>query len=141
MRRERKLFDDDARNGESDPKPPDIRSERSKSQSRGTPHNGTATSREAANRMFTSATAQTVRVLGFIACQGATGATDHEIQAALQLSGDTERPRRWSLLKWGLIRDSGLRRKSPAGRAAVVWVADEAALPPAMVSPKSSQAT
>ena len=51
------------------------------------------------------------------------GATDCEIQRALKLSGDTQRPRRWELLRKGLIADSGRRRRTDNGKWAVVWVA------------------
>lgn len=89
----------------------------------GVPHNGTDTSREAARRISPLSAAQAARLFYFVAQQGETGATDHEIQAALDLSGDTERPRRWGLVKAGLIEDSGRRRNSPSGRPATVYVA------------------
>lgn len=41
------------------------------------------------------------------------------------MTGDSERPRRWSLQRAGLIRDSGQRRRSPAGRKAIVWITTE----------------
>jgi hypothetical protein len=91
----------------------------------GLPHSGSDTSREAAERMMPAATAQAARVFHFIAERGKEGATDHEVQAELGMTGDSERPRRWSLHRAGLIRDSGLRRKSPAGRQAIVWIASE----------------
>lgn len=59
------------------------------------------------------------RVLMFI--QESGGATDIEIANALGLAENTARPRRYELEKLGLIEDSKLRRKTPAGRAAVVW--------------------
>jgi hypothetical protein len=89
----------------------------------GVPHNGTDTSREAARRISPLSAAQAARLFYFVAKQGETGATDHEIQAALDLSGDTERPRRWGLVKAGLIEDSGRRRNSPSGRPATIYVA------------------
>jgi hypothetical protein len=92
----------------------------------GLPHSGSDTSREAAERMVSAASAQAARVFHFIAERGKEGATDHEVQAELGMTGDSERPRRWSLHRAGLIRDSGQRRKSPAGRQAIVWIkADE----------------
>lgn len=53
------------------------------------------------------------------------GATDDEIQLALGLEGHSQTPRRWELMKHGFVVDSGLRRKTSAGRSAVVWVAKE----------------
>jgi len=91
----------------------------------GLPHSGTDTSRAAAERMVPGATAQAARVFQFLSKCGKEGATDHEVQAELAMTGDSERPRRWSLQKAGLIRDSGQRRKSPAGRQAIVWVCAE----------------
>lgn len=51
------------------------------------------------------------------------GATDEEIQNALGLPGNTERPARVALVQQGLIKDSGQVRKTASGRNAVVWVA------------------
>ena len=63
------------------------------------------------------------KVFEYIKGRGADGATDAEIQAALDMSGDTERPRRRELQVAGFIADSGRTRLTPAGRAAVVWIA------------------
>jgi hypothetical protein len=63
------------------------------------------------------------KVLRYIKSRGADGATDAEIQGALDMSGDTERPRRRELQAAGFIADSGRTRLTPAGRAAVVWTA------------------
>ncbi len=91
----------------------------------GLPHNGTTTSADAAESMLPAAIAQASRVYHFIAQQGDEGATDHEVQAELGLTGDSERPRRWALERNGLIRNSGRKRKSPKGRDAIVWIAAE----------------
>lgn len=91
----------------------------------GLPHNGTTTSKAAAVSMLPAATAQAARVFHSIAVAGEAGMTDHELQSDLAMSGDSERPRRWSLQRAGLIRDSGQRRKSPAGRPVIVWIAAE----------------
>lgn len=136
MTRERKLFENEAKNAARSDRQ---QTERSKAGPVGVPHSGTETSRQAAERITPAASAQAARVLVYIAQRGDAGATDHELQAALGMTGDSERPRRWSLQRAGLIRDSGQRRKSPAGRAAIVWVATDAALPAAVASPKPSQ--
>lgn len=69
-------------------------------------------------------TAETLRnmVLSLIVCRGDYGATDDEIQAALSLTGNTQRPRRWELCRMNTIKDSGIRRKTSSGRNAIVWV-------------------
>lgn len=61
------------------------------------------------------------RVLKYIRLNN--GACDFEMQSALLMSGDTQRPRRIELLKAGLIEDSGFRRRTGTGREAVVWTA------------------
>lgn len=62
------------------------------------------------------------RVLAFIRSCGATGATDQEIQAKLGLSGDSERPRQWELVKARLIKASNLRNWTEAGRHSIAWI-------------------
>jgi len=51
------------------------------------------------------------------------GATDDEIQNALEMNPSTQRPRRVELVDQGLVRDSGATRQTRWGRPAVVWVA------------------
>jgi hypothetical protein len=63
------------------------------------------------------------RILEELRRRGPTGATDIELQAALELSGDTQRPRRQELQLRGLVVDSGIRRPTPRGHTAVVWAA------------------
>ena len=50
------------------------------------------------------------------------GATDQELQQALNLSGDTLRPARLSLLKENLIYDSGKTRQNANGNECIIWV-------------------
>lgn len=61
-------------------------------------------------------------VLDHIRACGPVGTCDHEGQMALGLDDNTYRPRRWGLVRRGFIKDSGLRRNTPAGRKAVVWI-------------------
>ena len=61
------------------------------------------------------------RILAEQAAMEARGATDGEIQDALDMGGDTERPRRWELQKAGMIVDSGMRRRTRSMRMARVW--------------------
>lgn len=49
------------------------------------------------------------------------GATDEEMQIALKMPGNTQRPRRIKLVELGLVVDSGSTRQTQSGRAAVVW--------------------
>lgn len=106
-------------------KPPDGKPDESrpKSSRAAIPDSGTDTSRAAAEQITPVAMGQAAQVYHFIAERGEDGATDHEIQAELGMTGDSERPRRWTLQRSGLVWDSGRRRKSPTGRAAIVWVA------------------
>lgn len=87
------------------------------------PHNGTDTSKLAAQSMRSQAIAQQQRVLEVIRRAGDAGMTDEQIQVALGLSGDSERPRRRKLVELGLVADSGAVRETASGHAAVVWVA------------------
>jgi hypothetical protein len=86
------------------------------------PRHASDTSRSAAKAVASSALALRRRVFDFIESRGSLGATDHEIQTALAIAGDTERPRRDELQKAGLVRDSGQRRTAPSGRSVIVWV-------------------
>jgi hypothetical protein len=50
------------------------------------------------------------------------GATDEELQLALHMNGNRERPRRVELVdKFKLVRDSGRTRLTSSGRAATIW--------------------
>ena len=51
------------------------------------------------------------------------GATDEEVQYALDMNPSSQRPRRVELVEAGLVRDAGRTRLTRAGRKAVVWVA------------------
>jgi hypothetical protein len=65
------------------------------------------------------------RVNQYIIDQMEVGATDQEIQAALRMSGDTLRPTRLSLLKDGLIYESGKLRKNANGNECIVWMSSK----------------
>jgi predicted transcriptional regulator len=62
------------------------------------------------------------RVFLFILNRGPLGATLEEIEVALDLSGNTIRPRRVELEAKGFVEDSGRTRKTTSGREAIVWV-------------------
>ncbi len=87
--------------------------------------NGPSTSREAARRIAGHVPAQEAVVLAHFRAQGDHGATDREVQAATGLCSDSEVPRRWALVKDGVLVDSGRRRLTPARRRAIVWTLAE----------------
>lgn len=63
-----------------------------------------------------------LEILRFLVLRFDIGATDEEIQAHLKLKGDTQRPRRGELHRYGLI-DKGGERQVSSGNDAVYWVA------------------
>lgn len=69
-------------------------------------------------------TTQRHEVYEFIRMRGHYGATDVEIQKGLNLSGDSERPRRQELEKAGRIYTDGTTRATTRGGKALVWLAD-----------------
>lgn len=104
------LFDDDdPGNAPEKPLPPKL------------PHNNTVTSKLAAQSMRCSAGAQQQRVLECLQQAGDAGLTDDEMQAALNLSGNSQRPRRRRLVELGLVADSQTMRKTGSSHAAIVW--------------------
>lgn len=64
-------------------------------------------------------------VLEHIKAQGVRGATDDEIECALQLRHQTASARRRTLVIKGLVVESGRERKTRSGRWASVWAAAE----------------
>lgn len=83
---------------------------------------GSDTSAAAAEAIAPNAATLRAKVLRFIEGRGLDGATDDEVQASLEMSGNTERPRRRELEGQCLIGDSGKRRLTKSKRQAVVWV-------------------
>lgn len=65
--------------------------------------------------------AMRARVLAYLEANP-SGATDEEIATALNMEGNTERPRRIELMTMGLVKDSGKKRKTRKGRLAAVWI-------------------
>ena len=82
------------------------------------PHS--ATSRAAAEEAEPAAGTQRAKVLAYIRECGFHGATDEEIQTALQMNPSTQRPRRVELFRAMLIAKAGTR-PTKSGRAAQVW--------------------
>ena len=84
-----------------------------------------ATSRAAAEEIADRTATLRAKVLAHVRACGEAGATDEEMQAALPMPANTQRPRRRELQLAGLIKDSGRMRRTASGRRAVVWVAME----------------
>lgn len=104
------LFDDKP----ADPTPPSVK--------------GSATSKAAADQIKPSAAGLRAKVLQYLEDQSLKGATDDEIQVALDMNPSTQRPRRIELVEAGAVKDSGSRRQTRSGRNAAVWVAVPLAL-------------
>lgn len=51
------------------------------------------------------------------------GLTDEEMQMALYMDPNTQRPRRVELVRAGYVIDSGRKRRTRSGRLATVWAA------------------
>lgn len=82
------------------------------------------TAHEAARMILPKSGTLRRRVYDYISATGWYGATDDEIQRHLNMSGNTERPRRVELIDLDLIKDSG-RRRASYGRNRIVWVTTE----------------
>ena len=65
------------------------------------------------------------KVYDYVSSKGFDGATDQEIQAYFDKSGDTIRPTRKTLEKDGLLLDSGRTRKNAAGNECTIWITNE----------------
>ena len=63
------------------------------------------------------------KVFSAIRRAGSSGLTDLEVQALLQMDGNTQRPRRVELAKAKRIKPSGEKRATTSGRKATVWIA------------------
>lgn len=93
-----------------DPSPPDP------------PHSGPETSRAAAESIKPTAGTLRAMVLEYLQSQP-DGATDEQMQKALGMTGNTQRPRRQELEKMNLIRATDKTRPTSSGRQAIVWEA------------------
>ncbi len=63
------------------------------------------------------------RIYRFLLGRGDFGATDNEMQLALNLPANSQPTRRNQLVRQGLVKATDLRRTTARGRQAVVWVA------------------
>jgi hypothetical protein len=91
-------------------------------------------SRIAAGRIAGHARTLRVAVLELLRERGEHGATDQEIQDALQLPSNTQIPRRWELVNAGAVVASGRKRQTRSECPATVWVVAEFAPKPATVA-------
>lgn len=79
----------------------------------------TDTSIEAAAKIAPAASTLRRAVLQYIENNGPS--TDEEMQKALGMPANTQRPRRRELVQQGLLYDSGARKKTASGRNAILW--------------------
>lgn len=87
------------------------------------PHNGTQTSREAAQSIEHTITDSEMVILRHLRSLGQDGATDDEMERALGMPHQTVSARRNGLASRDMVLDSGERRLTRSGRRAIVWVA------------------
>lgn len=83
--------------------------------------NAQRTSVMAAERALPRSGTKRRLVYDFIERCGMRGATDDEIQATLNIEGNTVRPTRGSLVEDGYIIDTGTTRKNKHGNECIVW--------------------
>lgn len=84
------------------------------------PHNGTETSRLAADEIEPSAETLRGRLLTVLRSYP-EGLTDEQMQAATGMGGSTQRPRRQELERAGLCYKTLQTRRTASGRLAIVW--------------------
>lgn len=84
--------------------------------------NAQETSRIAAARALPSSGTKRRITYDLIASYGALGLCDHELEIQTGWLHQSASAARNTLLKDGLIKDSGLRRNTPQGNPAIVWI-------------------
>ena len=77
------------------------------------------TSKAAAKEIEPDAGTQRHKLFGWLYDHGP--ATDQEMQEGVPMDPSTQRPRRVELVRMGIVRDSGEKRKTRSGRQAIVW--------------------
>lgn len=87
------------------------------------PKNPTLTQEMAAARAKYVVSGQRQTIFRAIRESGEHGCTDSELQEALDISGNSERPRRKELQLAGYVKDSGRIRSNSRGNFETVWVA------------------
>ena len=86
------------------------------------PHSDGDTSLEAAEAAKATVKRKRAQVRAHIEACGVNGATDDEIEVALGFPHQTASARRRELVLLGLVKASGVKRKTRNGRWAKVWV-------------------
>jgi hypothetical protein len=84
-------------------------------------HNAPDTSRQAAEAVLPRSGTKRVSIYEAIEKAGSQGLCDHEIEYLLNMRIPSVTSIRNSLMRDGLIEDSGNRRKTPSGNSAIVW--------------------
>lgn len=79
------------------------------------------TSRAAALSMVPKFKGLMLNLMRFFKARAELGMTDEEGQYMSGVNGNSYRPGRVKLAEYGLIHDTGLRRKTRSGNQAVVW--------------------
>jgi hypothetical protein len=79
------------------------------------------TAKEAADQIAGVSGTLRRKVWDYLLERWAEGATDEEMQDAMDMPASTQRPRRCELVEAGEVVDSGTTRKTRSGRSAVVW--------------------
>ena len=87
-----------------------------------------ATSVAAGRAIAPAAATLRARVFQYLMQREAKGATLDEMEEALQMPGNTLRPRRKELETMGIVIDSGAKRPTRTGKQAIVWVVDPGVL-------------
>jgi predicted transcriptional regulator len=88
-------------------------------------HGKNPNSQKAADNAYLQSGTWRRRIFDYIASRGFNGATDQEIQANFNKSGDTIRPSRKTLEQDGLIVNSGRTRQNDSGNNCTIWVTSE----------------
>lgn len=86
------------------------------------PSNGTITSEKAADERSATKTAMERLMILSVLQLSPNGLTDAQIQYETGIDQNAERPRRWQLVRDGLVKDSGLTRIWGAHKESTVWV-------------------
>lgn len=83
------------------------------------------TSKESALNAEPKAGTKRFLLLEFLRARGAVGATDEEMQDALHINPNTQRPRRGELVERKFVVESDITRTTTSGGKATVWIAAE----------------
>ena len=81
-----------------------------------------STSQSAREKLADSMPELRAKVFRYLLARGDEGATDEEMQLALEMNPSTQRPRRGELVAAGVVCDSGRRRELRSGNKGTVWV-------------------